>query len=173
LKTLIAAALIFGMQVGPVSQTNHNEYVHRLEQALFYDLKPLAGAFVAAEEEYGVSAVLLSSIAALESGWGRSCFAENNIFGFGAKSFPSKEACIDYVASFIRTHYLTPGGKYFHGYEIEDIGICWNPCNAQWGPTVRAISEQIQERMDAVSTTSIPQPAVCMSTALADFIYTI
>lgn len=37
-----------------------------------YDLEPYAQAFICAEEDYGINACFLASIAALESGWGRN-----------------------------------------------------------------------------------------------------
>ena len=52
-----------------------------LEAVLKYDLKPYAQEFLYAEEDYGINACFLASIAALESGWGRYQFKENNIFG--------------------------------------------------------------------------------------------
>ena len=61
-------------------------------------LSDYAEEFLAAEEKYGVNAVFLASLAAFESGWGKHCFRQNNLFGWGKKEFCSKEECIDFVA---------------------------------------------------------------------------
>lgn len=144
MKMLIGAALILGLQF---TSGYDRDYAAHLEEALLYELKPLAYAFVEAEQKYGVSAVMLSSIAAIESGWGRHCFAENNIFGFGQKSFESKEACIDYVASYLRLVYLTPGGRCFRGYALEDIAVSYCPDTPEWAPAVRNVMDRIENRM--------------------------
>jgi len=84
-------------------------------------LPPLGAAFVKAERDYGINARTLLGIAMLESGYGTSYLArvKRNLFGFNAldrdpiafaTTFPSYEACIDYVARYIRDEYLSPTG---------------------------------------------------------------
>lgn len=97
-----------------------------LERGLKGELKPLADEFIEAEEKYGVNAVFLSAVAALESGWGKSCFRPNNIFGWSGKSFSSKEECIDFVASKIAEHYLDEKGKYYNGKTVRGVNTCYN-----------------------------------------------
>ncbi|NCB02966.1 MAG: hypothetical protein EOM67_12475, partial [Spirochaetia bacterium] len=71
-----------------------------LRKGLLYELKEYAEEFIQAEKETGINAVFLSSVAALESGWGRSDVSvkRNNLFGWtassGYKVFDSKEECI-------------------------------------------------------------------------------
>ncbi len=89
-------------------------------------LPELAPEFIAAEEKYGVNAVFLAAVAALESGWGKSCFRPNNIFGWSGKSFESKQECIDFVASKIAEHYLSENGKYYHGKTVSGVNVCYN-----------------------------------------------
>lgn len=122
-----------------------------LRQGLKHDLCDLAEAFVEAERETGVNAAWLASIAALESGWGRSNLARErgNLFGWtgsdGYRGFESAEECVAVVASALREEYLTKGGRYHHGYEIEDVSVCYCP-NPAWAETVRGIYEGIVRR---------------------------
>jgi hypothetical protein len=110
-----------------------------LAERLKYDLKPLAKTFLEAEEDYGINACFLAAISALESGWGRYQFKENNIFGFGQKTFDDEEHCIDYVAWYLRKNYLNEDGKYFRGGTIADIGKIWCPDNGEWVEKVAGI----------------------------------
>lgn len=90
------------------------------------ELVNLAGEFIAAEQKYGVNAVFLASVAALESGWGKSCFRPNNIFGWSGKDFVTKAECIDFVASKIAEHYLSENGKYYNGKTVSGVNVCYN-----------------------------------------------
>lgn len=95
----------------------------------------LGAAFVAAEHERGVNALALAAIAAHESAWGRSALARNrhNLFGFGAytgtsgrgATFASPEAGVDRAAGHLREQYLSPGGRYYRGAALADIGPTW------------------------------------------------
>lgn len=97
-------------------------------------MEGLGGAFKEAEKKYGVNALFLVGLAIHESGFGTSKLAKskNNLFGFraydrspmkSAADFRSKEECIDAVARYLSKNYLNPGGKYFKGYGIADIGV--------------------------------------------------
>ena len=114
-----------------------------LEEALKHELKQYAGDFLSAEEKHGVNAAFLAAIAAQESGWGRYCFRENNIFGFGKKSFDSVPECIDYVAEYIAKHYISENGKYYHGKTVEGVSVCW--CDEDWAKRVNYIFDSILE----------------------------
>ena len=81
-------------------------------------LAGLGASFMQAETTYHVSARYFVAHAILESGWGTSAIAQNkyNLFGFGADdanpygdamTFTSFDACIQYVAQFIESNYLT------------------------------------------------------------------
>ena len=111
--------------------------------ALKYDLVPYAGYFIEAEQKHGVNAAFLAAIAAQESGWGRYCFRENNIFGFGKKSFDSVPECIDYVAGYLAEHYIAEDGKYYHGKTVEGVSVCW--CDEDWAKRVNYIFDSILE----------------------------
>ncbi len=97
-----------------------------LAKGLRGELKNYAEAFVEAEENYGVNALFLAAVSAWESGWGKSCFRPNNIFGWSGKSFSSKEECIDFVASKIAEHYLSEDGKYYRGKTVSGVNRCYN-----------------------------------------------
>lgn len=87
--------------------------------------------FIQAEKETGINALYLAGLACHESGWNTSAFAKerNNLFGWQAydnnlnatKRFESKGECILFVASKIKTLYLTENGMFHSGYTIESI----------------------------------------------------
>lgn len=110
----------------------------QLEKALRHKLKGYAWAYLKAEKEYGINAVFLASVSALESGWGRHCFKPNNIFGYGRKSFDSYEDCIDFVASRLEKNYLSEDGKYHHGTTIDAVNKSYNGRKV-WAKSVKNI----------------------------------
>lgn len=87
--------------------------------------------FIQAEKETGINALYLAGLAVHESGWNTSKFAEkrNNLFGWQAydndldktKYFNSKGECILFVASKIKTLYLSENGMFHSGYTMESI----------------------------------------------------
>ena len=94
----------------------------------------LGASFMHAEQQFHVSARYFVAHGILESDWGSSAIAQDkhNLFGFGAddanpyadaKSFPSFDACIQYVAQFIEVHYLTPGGSFYHGPTLRGMNV--------------------------------------------------
>ena len=97
-----------------------------LSKGLSGELFYLAEEFSKAEEKYGVNALFLCAVAALESGWGKYCFRQNNIFGWSGKDFESKADCIDFVASKIAEHYLSEDGKYYNGKTVSGVNVCYN-----------------------------------------------
>lgn len=119
-----------------------------LQNALKGRLKELAGVFLEAEEKTGVNALFLAAVAALESGWGESKAAreKNNLFGWtgqnGYQQFESRKDCILTVAQRLRDLYLTPGGRYFHGYTVEAVNRCYNG-RPEWETAIVGIMENI------------------------------
>ena len=115
-----------------------------LEEGLKYDLKPLAQDFLDAEEEYDVNAIVLASIAAEESGWGRYCFRSYNIFGFKTSTtFSSYGECIDYVARFLSNKYLSPDGSCYNGTSLSAVNKCYNGNNS-WYNNIKSIALSIE-----------------------------
>ena len=97
------------------------------------NLEGLGESFVNAEQKYGVNAWFLTGLAIHESGYGSSKIAtdKNNVFGFqaydaspyeSARTFASKEEGVDVVAKYLSEAYLTPGGTYYNGVSIDNIG---------------------------------------------------
>ena len=111
-----------------------------LEGVLKGELKQYAQEFLHAEEDYEINALFLCAVAALESGWGEHCFRPNNFFGFmTSREFRSPEEGIDFVAWFLRKHYLNKNGKYYRGGTIADIGKIWCPDDGTWVRLVAGI----------------------------------
>lgn len=121
-----------------------------LQNALKGRLKELAGVFLEAEEKTGVNALFLAAVAALESGWGESKAAreKNNLFGWtgqnGYQQFESRKDCILTVAQRLRELYLTPGGRYFHGYTVEAVNRCYNG-RPEWEKAVQELMEEMSK----------------------------
>ena len=140
-----APALTFSEAAEMDLRTPSDLTADELRNGLKKDLVDLAEDFVAAEERYGVNAVFLAALAAFESGWGRHCFRENNIFGWGRKSFETKSECIDFVASKIAQHYLSECGKYYHGMNLYGVNRSYNGSDV-WLENVAAIMSKISEK---------------------------
>lgn len=118
-----------------------------LESVLKHELKGMAKYYLAAEEKYGVNAVFLASVSALESGWGRYCFRENNIFGYGRNTFDSYAECIDFVASKISKNYLSEDGRYYSGTTIDAVNQYYNGREV-WAETVKSIFNRMLKKVD-------------------------
>lgn len=94
----------------------------------------LAGAFVDAENEYGINAFFLAGLAALEGGWAKSDRAiyDNNLTGMAVFSdsstgtiYDSKYECILDTARQLRKFYLTPGAEHYNGTSSSDIEMSY------------------------------------------------
>lgn len=131
------------------------ESTESLQKGLVSPLDELAGEFIACEEEHKINAIMLASIAALESGWGKSDLAENsnNLFGWtnddgGFMEFDSKEECIQYVAQAISEKYINEDGEYYSGgTTIEHIAslYCEQP---EWKEQINGIIYDIIWRIN-------------------------
>lgn len=133
-----------------------------LAQGMKDELVFLSEDFLAAEEKYSVNAVFLAAVAALESGWGKSCFLPNNIFGWNGKSFSSKSECVDFVASKLAEHYLSEDGKYYNGKTVSGVNLCYNG-SGLWAEKVSSIMTMIMKKakngekaFSAAAKTDIP-----------------
>jgi len=116
-------------------------------------LAGLGASFIRAEATYHVSARYFVAHAILESGWGTSDLAQykHNLFGFGANdrnpygdamSFPSFDACIQYVAQFIQSNYLTPGGRFYHGPTLRGMNVDY-ASDPNWAEKIASIADTI------------------------------
>lgn len=127
-----------------------------LSVGLLGELSKYSHCFIESEKATGINAIFLSSVAALESGWGSSNVAKkyNNLFGWTNTNgdyvyFNSIEDCITEVALKIKEYYLTPEGKYFNGYEVSDINKSYNG-RKEWEDEVLFIMECISKRVEKV-----------------------
>ncbi len=127
--------------------TKSNVTARQLDEILKYNLKGLGEYFVKAEQEHEVNALFLASLSALESGWGRYCFRENNIFGYSGVSFSSKAECIDFVAQKLKQNYLSKDGKYHTGYTISDVNRYYNGSDF-WEETVTDIMSSFIRKLN-------------------------
>lgn len=119
-----------------------------LSKGLLGELPYFSEDFIKAEEKYGVNALFLCAVAALESGWGRYCFRQNNIFGWSGKDFSTKGECIDFVASKIAEHYLSEEGKYYNGKTVSGVNVCYNG-NDFWEEKIVKIMKMISRKISA------------------------
>lgn len=116
-------------------------------------LAGLGSAFMAAEQNYHVSARYLLAHAIEESAWGTSQIAQDkhNLYGYGADdshpyqdaySFPSFAACIDYVARMVAENYLSPSGPFYHGPTLRGMNVCY-ASDPSWAENIAAIGRTI------------------------------
>lgn len=115
-------------------------------------LYELAQDFYDAEQEYGVNAFFIISLAAWESGWGTSSRAvnDNNLTGFGVYSDSSvginsdtKRDNIMLTTKILKNNYLTEGGSCYHGLSVYDISISY--CESTtWAPNISQIGNDLK-----------------------------
>jgi len=118
-----------------------------LDQALKgTGLAGLGQAFLAAEQEHGVDAVVLAAICAHESGWGASRLArdKNNLAGLGAydgreysagMSFATREESVMFLARLVARN---PNGT------LDEIGA-WYASDPRWAEKVAGCMKIIAE----------------------------
>lgn len=128
------------------------------------ELKDLGGFFYVAEQETGINAIFLASLAGNESAWGTSriCVDKNNLFGFmafnvqtydSAMGFKSKGDCILYTAHYLKNNYLDPKGKYYKGKSIWNVNT--NYClkddgtvNDKWTKVIIEIGNDFEKQIN-------------------------
>lgn len=113
----------------------------------------LGSDFIRAQETWGVNALYLMAHAALESAWGTSRIArdKNNIYGYKAYdsdpynyagTFRSVPDCIIYVSGYIRSAYLSEGGQYFHGPNLDGMNTRY-ATDPMWRVKIANIMESL------------------------------
>ena len=110
--------------------------------------------FVNYQNAYGTNALLMASVAACESGWGKSDYAlnRNNLFGLNAidndtgqaYTFNSVESCIkDFSETYLSKRYLKPTYTYYHGAFLGDkasgINVSY-ASNPYWGEEIANVA---------------------------------
>ena len=123
---------------------------------------PYAQALVTAEHKHKINVFFLLGIEALESGWYTSPISKkcNNLGGVReSKAHPSR-GCgrnkgggfayfntvndfIEYQATLLEKHYLTKGGKYYHGPTPAGVGTSYCPNSSSWPKSVRLIADNL------------------------------
>ena len=118
-------------------------------------LAGLGDSFMAAERTYHVSARYFLAHAILESAWGTSAIAQDkhNLFGYGAddanpyqdaRSFPSFDACIQFVARMVAENYLSPNGAFYHGPTLRGMNVDY-ASDPNWADKIARIAGTIPD----------------------------
>ncbi|MBV9099676.1 MAG: glucosaminidase domain-containing protein [Candidatus Dormibacteraeota bacterium] len=116
-------------------------------------LAGLGDSFMHAEQQFHVSARYFVAHAILESDWGTSAIAQDkhNLFGFNADdanpygdatSFPSFDACIQAVARFVATNYLSSSGPFYHGPTLRGMNVDY-ASDPGWAAKIASIARTI------------------------------
>jgi beta-N-acetylglucosaminidase len=118
-------------------------------------LAGLGASFMNAETTYHVSARYFVAHAILESAWGTSAIAhdKHNLFGYGADdanpygdavSFPSFDACIQFVAQKVAHDYLSPTGAFYHGPTLRGMNVDY-ASDPSWASKIARIANTIPD----------------------------
>lgn len=132
--------------------------------------------FVSAGEKYNIDAIYLLAHAIHETGWGTSRIAleKKNLFGYraydanpydNASVFASYAACIDFMGSYISTHYLSSGGKWYGGAPTLRGMNKRYATDKQWGDKIAAIANMLASKITLSPTPSDPKYSVAKVTA--------
>ena len=166
MKKIISFLIAFILLLEPIFLTSYanSDYDFRTESnvtneqlsgALYHNLSDLSDVFIECEKELNVNAILLCSLAALESGWGKSEIAKekNNLFGWRNsegeyREFESKEICITEFSEYISLNYLDDSGKYYSGgTAVEHVAVYYSE-SQHWEKTICEIYDLIKMRCD-------------------------
>lgn len=111
-------------------------------------MKGLEDAFLNAEKTYGVNALFLIGVVALESGWNtsnRSTNGSNNITSYAVYNkasqgtlFDSKAECIYATARLLKNEYLNSKGQWYKGTSIWDVNKNYCVTN-NWASDINSI----------------------------------
>ena len=144
-----------------VTEEQLDGYLYAQEQK-HQRMVPLCGLgwiVVACAKQFKINSIFILALMIHESGWGRSRLArvKNNLCGWGAVDwnpfkmawkFHSKEACVITVCRFLDKHYLTRGGKYYHGVTIRDVNRVY-ASDKKWTDKICKHMNQIGNFIDA------------------------
>lgn len=113
-------------------------------------LQTAAGAYVYAEEVYGVNAIFLMALTSHESGHGRSTLAieRNNIGGVkdsngNWKYYSDWGECIMHIARFISNSYLNEDGIYYNGKSIWAVNINYCLDSSPWADMINNLAMEL------------------------------
>ena len=146
-----------------ITKEQLNKAVNKLKEGTI--LSELGEYFIKSENMYDINALILMSIACLESGYGTSKLAANkyNLFGIDArdslkgtnqygKAFKSYEECIYYAANRIGNQYLkkdpNADWRYCGGSkDVWSVGQKWCSKN-DWGDKVIDIASRLVDNIE-------------------------
>ena len=147
-------------------------------------LPPLGTAFLAAERDHGVNAIVLVAIAMHESGYGTSDIAriKKNLFGYNAldrdpfkwaTTFGTYAEGVDVVAAYIHDQYLIPAGSFYTGYRtLRSVNLAYasSPVwqNGVVGHANRLIREVPTLAMRKLTFGSVRLPDAMRASAASD-----
>ena len=150
-----------------ITKEQLNEAVNKLKEGTV--LSELGEYFIKAESMYDINALILMSIACLESGYGTSKLAlsKHNLFGIDArdslrgttaygKAFKSYEECIYYTADRLGNQYLkkdpNADWRYCGGNkDVWSVGQKW--CSkSDWGDKVIDIASRLVDVIEIEET---------------------
>lgn len=143
----------FNMDLRTKSKYSASDYNKMLKGTSLYGL---GDAFKQCDD-IGVNSLFVVALACHESNYGNSDLSryKNNIFGFmaydrdpynSAKTFSSKEECIQYVAKYLKNNYLDENGKFFYGYTISDINVKY-ASDTSWSTKIYKIMQDLEHRI--------------------------
>lgn len=120
-------------------------------------LAGLGDAYAEAEQTYGVNALMLVGLSALESSWGESNIAKtkNNLFGYqaydsntdAARVFDSREEAIMVVANHLSKNYLQEGAMYHNGYTLEGVNVKYSS-DKSWAGKITSIMSRLVDTIE-------------------------
>lgn len=119
------------------------------------ELEQYADTYVRIEREYGINAIAICSLSALESRWGTSRRAreDHNYTGYGVYSDSSAginaasgEENLMMTARHVARNYLPEGGTYYHGKGLDGINRCY-AASRTWAYGIEEIGCRLMRRL--------------------------
>lgn len=120
----------------------------------------LAPAFIDAEKIYGVNALVLAGIVALESSWAtsRRALDQNNLTGYAVyhdnstgKDFLSQYDCILETARLLNKDYLQEDGQWHKGYSVKSINTMYSSDENWYNKVSKIGNDFLQEYHNIIS----------------------
>lgn len=118
------------------------------------DLVDVAWTFAYAEKAYGINALFLAGLTALESGWGGSerAVRERNLTGYNivadhsSYAFETRADSVLATAKLIAEHYIKPDGKYHNGLSVWNINAKYC-AQDDWADKIIAIANKLLNQL--------------------------